>query len=184
MVADFSHSPDVQNITRTYGFLRIVASGVVLCVVALMLYLSGRGRSQLVTSAFLRRMGITQHSQALSVALEASVLVALGAVGGVVAALITSGAIVRRVDPLQYSPTPVTDIPGCCSSARLVGVIVAAGLVGAILTLGPPWSRRRGAAACQLSHWSRSKRRRSSTSPRAVWSTRSLRQMRGSLPAR
>ena len=43
-VAAFSHSPDVQEITRTYGFLRIVALGlVVLSLIALMLYLSGRG---------------------------------------------------------------------------------------------------------------------------------------------
>ena len=141
-VAEFSHSPDVQNITRTYGFLRIVAFGLVLLsLIALMLYLSGRGRSQLVTSAFLRRMGMTQHSQAVSVALESSVLVAIATVVGLGAALITAGAIIRRVDPLsQYSPTPVTDIPWLLLVGSAVGVIAAAGLVGAILTLVLPRS--------------------------------------------
>ena len=141
-VAEFSHSADVQEITRTYGFLRIVAFGLVLLsLIALMLYLSGRGRSQLVTSAFLRRMGMTQHSQAASVALESSVLVALATVVGLGAALVTAGAIIERVDPLsQYSPAPVTEVPWLLLAGSAVGVIAAAGLVGAILTLALPRS--------------------------------------------
>jgi hypothetical protein len=141
-VSEFAHSPDVQQITRTYGFLRIVAFGLVLLsLIALMLYLSGRGRSQLVTSAFLRRMGMTQHSQAVSVALESSVLVAIATVVGLLAALITAGAIIGRVDPLsQYSPAPVTEVPWLLLVGSAVGVIAAAGLVGAILTLALPRS--------------------------------------------
>jgi ABC-type antimicrobial peptide transport system permease subunit len=141
-VAAFSHSPDVQEITRTYGFLRIVALGlVVLSLIALMLYLSGRGRSQLVTSALLRRMGMTQHSQARSVALESSVLVAIATIVGLGAALITAGAIVDRVDPLsQYSPAPITEVPWTLLLGSAVGVIAAAGVVGAILTLTLPRS--------------------------------------------
>ena len=141
-VAAFSHSPDVQEITRTYGFLRIVALGlVVLSLIALMLYLSGRGRSQLVTSALLRRMGMTQHSQAASVALESSVLVAIATIVGLGAALITAGAIIRRVDPLsQYSPAPITEVPWTLLVGSAVGVIAAAGVVGAILTLALPRS--------------------------------------------
>jgi hypothetical protein len=141
-VAGFSHSPDVQEITRTYGFLRIIALGLAfLSLIALMLYLSGRGRSQLVTSAFLRRMGMTQLSQAASVALESSVLVAIATVVGVGAALITAGAIIGRVDPLsQYSPAPVTEVPWLLLVGSAVVVIAAAGLVGAILTLSLPRS--------------------------------------------
>jgi len=141
-LAGFSRSPDVQDITRTYGFLRIVAFGLVLLsLIALMLYLSGRGRSQLVTSAFLRRMGMTQLSQAVSVALESSFLVALATVVGVGAALITAGAIIGRVDPLsQYSPAPVVEVPWPLLVGSAVGVVAAAGVVGAILTLVLPRS--------------------------------------------
>jgi hypothetical protein len=136
-VAEFSRNPDVQNITRTYGFLRIVALAIVaLSLVALMLYLSGRERSQLVTSAFLRRMGISQPRQALSVALESSFLVALATVIGLAAALVTAGAIVGHVDPLAaYSPPPVADVPWLLLAGSGAGVIVVAAVVGAILTL-------------------------------------------------
>ncbi len=136
-VAEFSRTPAVANITRTYGFLRIVALAIVLlALVALMLYLNGRERSQLVTSAFLRRMGFAQPRQACSVALESSVLVAVATVVGLAAAVITAGAIVGHVDPLsQYSPPPVTEVPWLRVVLSCFGVIVAAGLVGALLTL-------------------------------------------------
>ena len=68
-VAQFSRNPAVENITRTYSFLRLVAIGLVLLsLAALLLYLNARQRSQLVTAAFLRRMGLSQPRQALSVA--------------------------------------------------------------------------------------------------------------------
>ncbi len=136
-VAEFSSTPEVANITRTYGFLRIVALAIVLlALVALMLYLNGRGRSQVVTSAFLRRMGFAQSRQAWSVALESSVLVGVATIVGLAAAVITAGAIVGHVDPLsQYSPPPVTEVPWLRVVLSGLGVIVAAGLVGALLTL-------------------------------------------------
>ena len=136
-VADFSRNPDVQNITRTYGFLRIVSFAIAgLGLVALMLYLSSRQRSQLVTSAFLRRMGVTQAGQAWSVALESIVLVTVAAVVGVAAALVTADAIVGHVDPLpQYSPTPTTSVPWDLLVASGLGAIVVSGLVGAGLAL-------------------------------------------------
>ena len=136
-VAEFSRSPDVQNITRTYGFLRLVALAiVVLSLVALMLYLSGRERAQLVTSAFLRRMGVSQLSQAASVALESSFLVGVATVIGLVAALVTAGAIIGHVDPLaQYAPAPVTRVPWTALIVSGIGITVVAGFLGAILTL-------------------------------------------------
>ncbi|HEX7627096.1 MAG TPA: hypothetical protein VF379_08550 [Gaiellaceae bacterium] len=136
-LADFSRNPDVANITRTYGFLRIVAAGIVLlALVALMLYLNGRGRSQLVASAFLRRMGISQRTQALSVALEAGLLVTIATVTGLLAALATAGGIVGHVDPLaEYSPAPVAAVPWALVLVSGLGAIVVAGAVGVILTL-------------------------------------------------
>jgi hypothetical protein len=136
-VAQFSHSPDVQNITRTYGFLRIVAIALVLLsLTALLLYLNTRQRSQLVTSAFLRRMGLSQPRQALSVALESSLLVGLASAIGTAAALITAGAIVGRVDPLTiYSPPPTIQVPWPAVIASALAVTVVAGLLGGLLTL-------------------------------------------------
>ncbi len=140
--AAFGRSQEVQNITRTYGFLRIVALGIVLLsLVALMLYLSGRERSQLVTSAFLRRMGMRQLRQASSVALESIVLVGIATAVGLVAAVVTAGAIVGHVDPLsQYPPAPAAVVPWPLMIGSAVAVVVAAGLVGAILTLVVPRS--------------------------------------------
>jgi predicted lysophospholipase L1 biosynthesis ABC-type transport system permease subunit len=137
VLADFSHNPDVQNVTRTYGFLRIVAAAVVLLAfLALILYLSGRERAQLVTSAFLRRMGFSQARQALSVALEVGILVLVATVSGLAAALVTSGAIVGHVDPLaQYSPAPVANIPWTLLVAFAVLAMLVAALAGALLTL-------------------------------------------------
>jgi hypothetical protein len=136
-VADFSRSPDVQNITRTYGFLRIVALAISgLGFIALMLYLSSRQRSQVVTSAFLRRMGVTQADQAWSVALESTVLVAAATVVGLGTALITANAIVGHVDPLaQYAPPPATAVPWTLLVKSGVAAIFASGLIGAALAL-------------------------------------------------
>ena len=136
-VSDFSRSPDVQNITRTYGFLRIVAFAIAgLGLVALMLYLSSRQRSQLVTSAFLRRMGVTQADQAWSVALESMVLVAVATVAGLAAALVTADAIVSHVDPLsQYSPAAATVVPWELLVVSSLGAILASGVVAASLAL-------------------------------------------------
>jgi predicted lysophospholipase L1 biosynthesis ABC-type transport system permease subunit len=135
--ADFSRTPDVANVTRTYGFLRIVAAAVVLLAfIALLLYLSGRERAQLVTSAFLRRMGLSQGRQALSVALEVGILVLVATVSGLAAALVTSGAIVGHVDPLaQYAPGPVADVPWMLLVAFAAVAALVAALVGAFLTL-------------------------------------------------
>ncbi len=134
---DLSRAPDVRNITRTYGFLRIIASAIVLLsLVALMLYLNSRERAQLVTSAFLRRMGFSQRSQAWSVALESILLVAFATISGLAGALLSAGAIVRHVDPLsEYAPTPVPHVPWALLSASAVAVTIVAGLVGAIVTL-------------------------------------------------
>jgi hypothetical protein len=136
-VSDFSRSPDVQNITRTYGFLRIFAVAIAgLGLVALMLYLSSRQRSQLVTSAFLRRIGVTQADQAWSVALESMVLVAVATVAGLAAALVTADAIVSHVDPLsQYSPAAAMAVPWELLVATSLGAILASGVVAAGLAL-------------------------------------------------
>ena len=101
-----------------------------------MLYLSSRQRSQLVTSAFLRRMGVTQADQARSVALESMVLVAVATVAGLAAALVTADAIVSHVDPLpQYSPAAAMAVPWELLVATSLAAILASGVVAAGLAL-------------------------------------------------
>lgn len=136
-LADFSRDPDVANVARTYGFLQVVALAILLlALVGLLLYLSGRERSQLVTSALLRRMGLRQARQALSVALEAAALVAVATFSGLVAALATAGAIVGRVDPLPaYAPAPVAQVPWAVLLGTGLGAIAAAAAVAGLLTL-------------------------------------------------
>ena len=112
----------------------------------LLLYLSARQRSQLISSAFLRRMGLSQARQALSVAIESSLLVALASVIGVAAALITAGAIVGRLDPLaNYSPTPALQVPWVRLVVSGLLVTFAGGFLGGLLdasSLDVPGSER------------------------------------------
>jgi predicted lysophospholipase L1 biosynthesis ABC-type transport system permease subunit len=132
-----SRSADVTTITRTYGLLRIVALAFAsIALVALLLYLSARARTQLVTSAFMERMGLPNRLQAASVALEAAVLVAFAAVVGLAAAVATSGVIVEHVDPLpEYDPSAAAVIPW----GELVGagaaIVAAAALAALLVTL-------------------------------------------------
>lgn len=133
-VATFANSPGFTTITNTYGFLRIVASACALiALIALMLYLQARARSQLVTSEFLRRMGMPTSAQARAVALEAAVLVSLATLVGAIAALATAWSIVGRVDPIpQYAPSATTVVPWTLLIVSGLVTIAVAGGVGVL----------------------------------------------------
>jgi putative ABC transport system permease protein len=134
---DVSRSADVTTVTRTYGLLRVVAIAFALIsLVGLVLYLNARSRSQLVSSEFLRRMGLPDRAQAASVSLEAALLAAFSTVVGLGAALATSGLIVDRVDPLpQYAPSATTVVPWSELLAAAAAVVVVAAVVGAMVSL-------------------------------------------------
>jgi hypothetical protein len=137
-VEHFLQSADLTTAARTYGFLRVVALGAALvALVALLLYLHARSRSQLVTSAFLSRMGMRESRQAASVALEAAALVAFAAIAGAGSALLAAVPIVGRVDPLpQYAPPATVDVPWLLligSLCVLVAIAAAAGAAASLL---------------------------------------------------
>jgi FtsX-like permease family protein len=129
----FLQNADLSTADRTYGFLRVIALGAAgVALVALLLYLHARARAQLVTSAFLERMGMSTRRQALSTALEAAALVAFAAVAGGACALLAARPLVTRVDPLpQYAPSAIVTVPWLLILASFAGIVVLAAVAGA-----------------------------------------------------
>jgi hypothetical protein len=136
-VDDFLQSADLTTADRTYGYLRVVALGAgIVAVVALLLYLVARSRSQALTGAFLTRMGLRRRAQAASLALESASLVGFPAVLGAVAALLTSARLVTRVDPLpQYAPGASAVVPWTVLVVAFVVLVATAAALGALATL-------------------------------------------------
>jgi len=132
-VDHFLQSADLTTAARTYGFLRVIAFGAaVVALVALLLYLHARSRSQLVTSAFLSRMGLRESRQAASVALEAAVLVGFAALAGAGSALLAAAPLISRVDPLsQYAPAATVDVPWLLLTGSLCLLVALAAVAGA-----------------------------------------------------
>ena len=132
-VDHFLQNADLTTASRTYGFLRVVALGAaVIAFIALVLYLYARGQSQLVTSAFLTRMGLTRTRQALSVALEAATVVGFAAAVGGGSALVAASPVISRVDPLPvYPPSSTAVVPWEQLGWSLCLLAAAAGAAGA-----------------------------------------------------
>jgi putative ABC transport system permease protein len=132
-VAHILDSPDVTNVTRTYGFMRAVAVAAgLLSLVALLLYLQARQRTQLVSNAFLRRMGMRGPAQAASLALEAAGLVLFSTVIGTAAALVAARPLIPHVDPLPtLPPSAVLHVPWVVLAIAVLVAVAVAALAGA-----------------------------------------------------
>jgi FtsX-like permease family len=132
-VDDVLESPDVTTVTRTYGVLRVIGIGTgAFSLLALLLYLQARERSQLIANAFSRRMGMAPRAQAASLALEAAALVLFATVLGTVSALVAAAPLISHVDPLpQLPPSPTLIVPWISVLVALTGVTAIAALVGA-----------------------------------------------------
>jgi putative ABC transport system permease protein len=137
-VHHFLDNADLGTAERTYGFLRVVGFGAAaIALIALLLYLHARARSQLVTGALLARMGMTQGRQAASVAVEAALLVAFSGAIGAASALLCAKPLVTRVDPLaQYAPAAVVSVPWALLLASLAVVVAVAAAAGALASVG------------------------------------------------
>jgi hypothetical protein len=122
---------DVQTITRTYGFLRVIAVGSgAFVLVALLLYLHARQRSGLLAHALLRRMGMSTRALTAANALEAVGLVVFAVFFGDAAGLISARALIAHLDPLpQLPPSPTLVVPTLQIAAALVGAACAAALI-------------------------------------------------------
>jgi hypothetical protein len=115
----------------SYRYVRLIGfAAAVLSLVALLLYLQARQRSQLIASAIVRRMGLSAAADACALALEAAVIVFAATVAGAAVAAAAARPIVHRVDSLpQYAPSPVLAVPW----ATLGGAVLAATAAGALL---------------------------------------------------
>jgi hypothetical protein len=133
-VEHFLQNADLTTASRTYEFLRVIALGAaVIAFIALVLYLYARGRSQLVTSAFLVRMGMSRSSQAASVAIEAAALVSFAAAAGAGSALLAASPVVSRVDPLPlYAPPSTVVVPWLQLAGSLGLIVIVAAIAGAV----------------------------------------------------
>lgn len=130
----FLANADLATADRAYGFLRVIAlAAALITMAALLLYLHARSRSQLVAAAFLKRMGLQERQQMLSVALEGAVLVGFSSLVGVGTALLTASSIATRVDPVpQYPPSTTATVPWLLLPAAFLIVLAAAAFVGAL----------------------------------------------------
>jgi hypothetical protein len=122
---------------RSYRYVRLIGTAAaVLALVALLLYLQARQRSQLIASALVRRMGFGLRGDAAALALEgAVVLLFAGVVGGAVATA-AAKPIVHHVDSLpQYAPAPVLAVPWTTLGLGLAAAVAAGALLGAAAVL-------------------------------------------------
>jgi len=130
-IETFQKSPDVVLATRTFAFLRASAIGAgALVLIALLLYLQARQRSQTIASALARRMGMSRTAEILSICVELAAILAFALVVGGAVAIVSARAISRHLDPLpQYAPGPVFSLPigaVAVASASLVAAMLAA----------------------------------------------------------
>ena len=125
--------PSVGAARRSYRYVRLIgAAAAVLSLLALLLYLQARQRSQSIASALVRRMGLGRVGDAAAIALEAAAIAGFAAVTGTAAAAVTAGPVARRLDPLpQYAPSPVFVIPWHTLAIAAALATVVAGILGA-----------------------------------------------------
>jgi hypothetical protein len=133
-VDDFLNRDELTIGERAYNFLRVIALGAaLLALVALLLYLRARSRSQLLTSALMARMGIGATQQAAAAAIEGAALIAFASILGVAAALATASELISKVDPLPaYSPAVAAQVPWLLLAASFVAVVLLAGVLSAL----------------------------------------------------
>jgi hypothetical protein len=122
---------DVQTVTRTYGFLRVIAIGSgAFVLVTLLLYLHARQRSGVLAYALLRRMGMSARALTAANVLEAVGLVVFAVFFGDAAGLISARALIAHLDPLpQLLPAPTLVVPTLQIAAALVGAACAAAAI-------------------------------------------------------
>jgi hypothetical protein len=140
-VDDFRRDPNVLLATRTYSYMRLIAlaSGA-LVLVALLLYLQARQRSQAIASALSRRMGFERKREIFSLWLELGAIVVFCSVVGAAVALAAAGPITRKIDPLpDYAPSPLFAVPWP-TIALAAGVLAVIALVAGAVT---SWFARR-----------------------------------------
>jgi putative ABC transport system permease protein len=120
----------VVAVERSYQYVRVIGAGAgVLSLLALLLYLGARQRTQLIATALARRMGLSALRDAAALALEAGAIVLVSAGTGALVAVLTAVPVIEHVDPLAlYAPAPAIVIPWTTIAAS-VAVATAAGML-------------------------------------------------------
>ena len=125
---------------RSYRYVEVIGvASAALALVALLLYLQARQRSQSIASAIVRRMGLRARGDAAAVAAESAALALFAALIGGAVATIVSEPIAHHVDSLpQYAPAPVHTVPwttllvgGACTATAAAVVGAAAVVIAA-----------------------------------------------------
>jgi len=118
---------------RSYEYVRVIGAGAgVLSLLALLLYLGARQRTQLIATALARRMGLSAFRDAAALALEAGAIVLVAAGTGALVAVLTALPLIDRIDPLPlYAPgasavIPWTTIAGAVGLATVAGMLLGA----------------------------------------------------------
>jgi hypothetical protein len=134
-VAHILDSGPVRATTRSYRLLRVVAGAAGgLSLLALLLYLQARRRTQLIASALLQRMGLANSRGIAAVAIEAAGIALCAGVVGAAVALATAAPIVHHLDPLPaLAPPPVLVVPWIAVAAAVAAFTAAAGVLGALV---------------------------------------------------
>jgi hypothetical protein len=117
---------------RSYRYVETIGvMSAALSLLALLLHLHARQRSQLIASLFARRMGLHRRTDAAAVALEAAALLLVATLVGGAAAFATAAPIVKHVDMLpQYAPSPPLVLPWLAIAAGAVAVVAVAAVIG------------------------------------------------------
>ena len=133
-IDQFRQDPDVLLAKRIFAYMRLVALAAgVLVLIALVLYLQVRQRTQAIASALAARMGLSRRAEVVSLALELAAIAGFAALIGGATAVAATAPIVGHIDPLSADPpaptlaVPVTAI--VASAATLVLLAVCAGVL-------------------------------------------------------
>jgi putative ABC transport system permease protein len=130
-------APSVAAAERSYRYVKLIGvAAAVLALVALLLYLQARHRSQLIATALTRRMGLAPAGDAAALVLEAGAVVLFAAVVGGAVATAAAAPLARHVDSLpQYAPPPVLTVPWTTLGLGLAAAVCAALVIGAVAAL-------------------------------------------------
>jgi hypothetical protein len=119
---------------RSYRYVKVIGgAAAVLALVALLLYLQARQRTQLIASALVARMGLSRRRDGAALALEAGSIVLVAGVVGAAVAVAAASPIAHHVDALPvYAPSPVVIVPWTTLVLGLVAAVVAGALLGTL----------------------------------------------------
>jgi len=89
-----------------------------------------------VSNAFLRRMGMREPAQALSLAIESAGLVLFSTIAGAAGALVAAWPLVPHVDPLPtLPPAAVLHVPWLLLGVAVLVAVAVAALAGVAATV-------------------------------------------------